>query len=156
MRFLLFFTFFFFRQCRSIFSVLKMRCERLRPFWPLINRKPLKKYSLISSSQSVTVTGARFDKNYRGTVRWYRALSMVQRGNFAILFRKRVASKVQVKISKKIRYNGKNGLYHRTVPPVVIYYIENPENLKMKKNQKSPISIAFKLVWSIFVRYELS
>ena len=66
MRFLLFFTFFFFRQCRSISSVLKMRCERLRPFWPLINRKPLKKYSLISSSQSVTVTGARFDKNYRG------------------------------------------------------------------------------------------
>ena len=45
-----------------------------------------------------------------------RGVSKVQRENFAILFRKRGVSKVQVKFSKKIRYNGKNGLYHRTAP----------------------------------------
>ena len=48
-----------------------------------------------------------------------RGVSKVQWENFAILFRKRGVSKVQVKFSKKIRYNGKNGLYHRTASPCV-------------------------------------
>ena len=50
-----------------------------------------------------------------------RGVSKVQWENFAILFRERVVSKVQVKVSKKIRYNRKNGLYHRTVRPVGCY-----------------------------------
>ena len=39
-------------------------------------------------------------------------------GKIFFFFRKRVVSKVHVKISEKIRYNGKNGLYNRTVPLV--------------------------------------
>ena len=65
---------------------------------------------------------------------WKRGVSKVQWENFAILFRKRGVSKVQVKFSKKIRYNGKNVLYHRTA--VVNVFVVFSFYLRSLKDEK--------------------